>query len=228
MKFDYVCNNNRMCHAPLTLVSRRALSITRYVVTCLLAILVMAAIFPAQATEIAPFAGQRFGGSFVDANTGTTFEMADDAAFGVILDFYSRPKEQIEVYLSRQDTRLTTGGTFTGDPLFDLTIDYYHVGGLVMFGDDERIRPFMTGTFGLTRMDPEGADLNTENRFSIALGGGSKIYLTRHVGLRVDVRGIYTSLNSNSAIFCSGGCAIKVQSSGFVQTEISAALMLSF
>jgi hypothetical protein len=228
MKFDYVCNNNRMCNASSTVLSRRVLSITRYMVTCLLAILVMSPISPARATEIAPFAGQRFGGSFVDANTGTTFEFADDAAFGVILDFYSKPREQIEVYLSRQDTRLTTGGTFTGDPLFDLTIDYYHIGGLVMFGDDERIRPFMTGTFGLTQMDPDRADLTTENRPSIALGGGSKIYLTRRIGLRVDVRGIYTSLNSNSAIFCSGGCAVKVQSSGFVQTEISAALMLSF
>lgn len=228
MKFDCVCNNDSMCNPFPTVLIRRILSSARCVVTCLLAMLLMSPISPAQATEIAPFAGQRFGGSFVDANTGTTFEMADDAAYGLILDFYSKPKEQIEVYLSRQDTHLTTGGTFTGDPLFDLTIDYYHVGGLVMFGDDERIRPFMTGTFGLTQMDPKRADLNTENRFSIALGGGSKIYLTKRVGLRVDVRGIYTSLNSNSAIFCSGGCAIKVQSSGFVQTEISAALMLSF
>jgi hypothetical protein len=42
------------------------------------------------------------------------------------------------------------------------------------------------------------------------------------------VRGIYTSVNSNSAIFCSSGCAIKVNSNGFVQTELSASLVMAF
>jgi len=77
-------------------------------------------------------------------------------------------------------------------------------------------------------MAPDRADLTTENRFSISLGGGAKIFLTKSVGLRFDARGIYTALNSNTEIFCSGGCAIKVVSSGFVQTEVSAALMMRF
>jgi hypothetical protein len=187
---------------------------------------------PAQAVEVAPFIGQSFGGSFVDANTGDSFKVADSNAYGLILDFDTEPDKQIEILLSRQNSYLSTNDPlFTPNPLFDLTIDYYQIGGLYMFPSDELpeyVRPFVSGAFGLTRMAPKRADLSTENRFSISLGGGAKIFFTKSVGLRFDVRGIYTALNSNSEIFCSGGCTIKVNSSGFVQTEVSAALMMRF
>jgi opacity protein-like surface antigen len=134
---------------------------------------------------------------------------------------------QIELYLSRQDTHLATSGTFTGDPLFDLTIDYYHIGGVYMLEGDT-VRPFVSGTLGLTRMDPKRSDLTTENRFSLGLGGGAKFFLSKNVGVRLDVRGIFTALSSDTAIFCSGGCAVRVTSSGFLQAELGAALLLRF
>jgi hypothetical protein len=188
----------------------------------------MAAIaMPASAVEISPFIGQRYGGYFEDANTGGTFDVADATSYGVMLDFDLDRDHQIEVYLSRQDTRLTTSGTFTGDPLFDLTIDYYHIGGVYML-EGETVRPFVSGTLGLTRMDPKPSDLTTENRFSIALGGGAKFFLGKDVGLRLDARGIYTALTGDTAVFCSGGCVVKVRSTGFVQAELGVALMLRF
>jgi hypothetical protein len=177
--------------------------------------------------EIAPFMGQRMGGSFEDANTGATFELTDSSNYGLMLDFDINHQQQYEVYVSRQDTRLTTSGTFTGDPLFDLTIDYYHIGGVYMI-EGETVRPFVSGSLGLTRMDPKGSDLNTENHFSLALGTGIKFYFTQNFGLRFDARIIYTALSSDTAIFCSGGCAVMVNSSGFTQTELGGALMLRF
>ncbi|MEO8333079.1 MAG: outer membrane beta-barrel protein [Gallionella sp.] len=183
----------------------------------------------AQAVEVAPFAGHRYGGGFKDTNTAARFELADATSYGLLLDFDTEPNKQIEVFLSHQDTQLTTAGTFTGNPLFDLTIDYYHIGGLfMMLPEGERVRPFVSGTLGLTRMDPKRSDLTTENRFSLSLGGGAKFFLSRSLGLRFDVRGIYTMLNADTSVFCSGGCAIRVRSSGFVQTEVGAALMMRF
>jgi len=185
-----------------------------------------------QAVEITPFVGRRFGGSFVDANTGANFLVADAKAFGLVLDFDLEPDKQIEIFLSRQNTYLSSSDPlFTGNPLFDLTIDYYHIGGLYMIPTDElpeHVLPFVSGTFGLTRMAPKRTDLTTENRWSISLGTGAKIFFNKNLGLRFDLRGIYTALNSDTAIFCSGGCAIKVNSSGFVQTELTAALMMRF
>jgi hypothetical protein len=182
----------------------------------------------ARAVEIAPFAGHRYGGSFEDANTLSGFELADAASFGLLLDFDSGPDQQIEVFLSRQDTQLTTAGTFTGNPLFDLSIDYYHIGGLYLLPADGLMHPFVSGTIGMTRMIPKRSDLTTENRLSLSLGGGAKFFFSKSVGLRFDVRAIYTMLNADTAVFCSGGCTIKVRSNGFVQTEAGAALLMRF
>jgi hypothetical protein len=201
---------------------------TRFGCGIALAILALCIATPARAVEIAPYTGHRYGGSFMDANTLADFEVADAAAYGLVLDFDLEPNKQIEVLLSRQNTHLSTAGTFTGNPLFDLAIDYYHIGGLYMMPEGERVRPFLSGTFGLTRMAPNRADLTTENRLSLSLGGGAKIYFGKNLGLRFDVRAIYTALNADAEVFCSGGCAIKVYSSGFVQTEIGAALMMRF
>jgi hypothetical protein len=182
----------------------------------------------AQAVEVAPFAGFRYGGSFQDATTLSTFEVKDASSYGLLLDFDTEPDKQIEVLLSRQDTQLMSTGPFTGNPLFDLTIDYYHIGGLYMFPDYQSVRPFISGTLGLTRMAPHRSDLTTENYPSLSLGGGAKFYFTKSIGLRFDARAFYTMVNSDSAIFCSGGCTIKVSGSGFIQTEIGAALLMKF
>jgi opacity protein-like surface antigen len=194
----------------------------------LLFALFAAASSDARAVEIAPFTGHRYGGSFEDANTLSGFELADATSFGLLLDFDLAPDQQIEVFLSRQDTQLTTAGTFTGNPLFDLTIDYYHVGGLYLLPAEGPMHPFVSGTVGLTRMAPKRADLTTENRLSLSLGGGAKFYFSRNVGLRFDVRAIYTMLNADTAVFCSGGCTIKVRSNGFVQAEAGAAMLVRF
>jgi hypothetical protein len=200
------------------------------------AIILAFAIMPAvssasQMIEIAPFTGQRYGGNFSDIYTPAEFEVADAHAYGLVLDFDSEPDKQIEIYLSRQNTHLATRGLYTGSPLFDLTIDYYHIGGLYMFPTDElpaAIRPFVSGSFGLTRMVPKRSDLTTENRLSVSLGGGAKYFFSKAVGLRFDVRGIYTAVNSDTAVFCSGGCTIWFNSNGFLQTEVSAVLMMRF
>ena len=194
----------------------------------LLFVLAPIVVSDARAVEVAPFAGHRFGGSFEDANTLSGFELADANSFGVLLDFDLEHDQQIEIFLSRQDTQLTTSGTFTGNPLFDLSIDYYHIGGLYLLPDDGPMHPFVSGTFGLTRMVPKRADLTTENRLSLSLGGGAKFFFSGNAGVRFDVRAIYTMLNADTSVFCSGGCTIRVRSNGFVQIEAGAALLMRF
>lgn len=210
-------------------LTRAIFSTTPEHLVIVLALVALSHSAPARAVEITPYIGHRFGGSFQDSITAANFEVADAAAYGLVLDFDLEPDKQIEVLLSRQNTYLSTGDPlFTGNPLFDLTIDYYHIGGLYMLPEGDRVRPFLTGTLGLTRMAPKPADLTTENRLSLSLGAGAKIFFTKNLGLRFDVRGIYTVLNSDTAVFCSGGCTIKVNSGGFVQTEIGAGLMMRF
>jgi len=204
----------------------------RYVWTILFGIClgVLAAAPPVVAgVEVTPFAGLRFGGAFQDTNTGNQISLDESGSYGLVLDVDLDPDRQIEIYLSRQSTTLSADGTFTGNPLFDLTVEYYHVGGLYLIDvQNDRVRPFVSGTLGLTRMNPQGEGLSTETRFSLAIGGGVKLFITDHLGLRLDARGIFTALNSSGTVFCSGGCAISVQSSGFVQGELGAGLVFRF
>ena len=190
----------------------------------------LAAVRPAVAgVEITAFSGLRFGGSFEDANTGAGMSLEDSGSYGLVLDFDIEPDRQIEIYLSRQSTTLSADGPFTGNPLFDLAVEYYHIGGLYLIDvQSDRVRPFVSGGLGLTRMNPQGDGLDTETRFSLSIGGGAKFFITDHLGLRLDARGIFTALNSSGTVFCSGGCAITVQSSGFMQGELGAGLVVRF
>jgi len=187
---------------------------------------VLSATDPASAGgEITPSFSYRFGGGFEDSYTGADIHLDESAGYSLIMDFDIQPDKEIEVYMGRQRTTLSSGGPFTGDPLFNVVVDYYHIGGLYLFATDG-LRPFVTGTVGITRMDPERPDLKSEARISASIGGGVKFFLTENLGIRLDLRGIYTALDSDASIFCAGGCAVQVRSSGFIQGELGAGLIL--
>ncbi len=183
---------------------------------------------PVPAVEIAPFYGHSYGGSFEDTTNGDRFQVGDSPSYGILLDIDDMPGKQLELFASRQHTHLSTAGLFTSSALFDLTISYFHIGGLYMLPGYQRVRPFVSGTIGVTRMDPQDANLVAEDHLSFSVGGGVKYYLSRNIGFRVDLRGIYTMLESESAIFCAGGCTVKVRGNGFVQTSVSVAVTQRF
>ncbi|WP_421843347.1 hypothetical protein [Marinobacter algicola] len=45
---------------------------------------------------------------------------------------------------------------------------------------------------------------------------------------RLDLRGVYTALNSGGSAFCSGGCELRFDSSGYLQVEAAAGLAIRF
>ena len=206
----------------------------------LLAALLLVALPPAaraQTIEITPFVGYRFGGSLQAApDTGSgspssvELELDDAAAFGVNIG-YRVGEGEIELLYARQDTQLQTAGLFTGAPVFDLALETWQIGGTYLFGDDDaRARPFVAVGLGLTRMLPEPAGLSDENRFSASFGAGVKLWLGRHVGVRLEGRGFFTVLDSNSQTFCgsNSGCVIRTTSTEISQAEARAGLILRF
>ncbi|CAN0601778.1 unnamed protein product, partial [Ectocarpus sp. 12 AP-2014] len=87
---------------------------------------------------------------------------------------------------------------------------------------------FVSGVAGFTRLDPKPSGLDTHHRASLSLGGGYKWPLNDHLRLRLDLRGLYTVLDSGGAVFCSGGCNVRFESNGFFQVEASAGLVVRF
>jgi hypothetical protein len=190
-----------------------------------------------QTIEITPVVGYRFGGS-VEAASGSgsgsqssvELEVDDAAAFGIQLG-YRIGEGEIELLYVRQDTELQTAGLFTGAPVFDLALETWQIGGSYLFGDDDaRARPFVAVGLGLTRLLPEPSGLSDETRFSASFGAGVKLWLGRHFGIRLEGRGFFTVLDSDSQTFCgsASGCVIRTTGSELSQAEARAGLILRF
>jgi opacity protein-like surface antigen len=201
----------------------------------LAAMALLAVIFPLPAIagnyEITPFGGYTWGGQFTDSVTGTTLKVDETANYGVMVDFKQDEQSQIELYFSRQNTQLKTdSGLFTGNPLFDLDIEYYHVGGTYSPSPDAgKVKPFVVGTLGATHMVPKGSGLDSLTKFSLSLGGGVKLFATDHVGLRLEGRWFGTLFDGSGSAFCSSGtCAIHVEGSLFSQFVANAGLIIAF
>jgi opacity protein-like surface antigen len=181
-----------------------------------------------QQFEITPFAGYRFGGDFQDSSTGFGLDIDDSESYGVVLGFNTSPNTQVELMYSHQPTKLKPTGLFAPTSLTDLDVDYFHFGGTYIWDHKRDLRPFIQASVGVTHLDPNRASLSSENRFSFGIGGGVKYFFTKHLGLRLDGRALGTVLNSNSAIFCSGGCTISVQGSTLWQFEGSLGVIFAF
>lgn len=171
--------------------------------------------------EITPYAGYGIGGSFDDNTTGTKLDLREGGSFGIVLDLSDSPDTQYELFYGYQRTKVTGGGTFGGETLFDLDLHYLHVGGTYMFTGN-MVRPYIAGGLGATHFVPHGSGMNPKTYFSISLGGGAKIPLSDHVGLRFEGRGLLTVLPDATEIFCvsSGGAACRVSVKGDVLGQV--------
>ncbi len=181
--------------------------------------------------EITPFAGYTWGGDFTEETTGTKLAVDETSNYGIMLDIKQTDDSQIELYYSHQSTRLHTesSGFYTGTPLFDLNIDYIHIGGTYGMASG-KVKPFVVGTLGATYMAPKGEGLDSVTKFSLGLGGGVKIFFTDHLGMRFEGRWFGTLFDGSGQAFCasSGQCLIKVQGDVFSQFVANAGIVFAF
>ena len=182
----------------------------------------------AQNFEVTPFAGYRFGGDFEDSVTGFGLDIDDSESYGLILGFNMSPETQLEFLYSHQSTKIEPKGLFSPTSLTDLDMDYYHLGGSYIWNPKKNLRPFIQASLGATHLNPDRAGLGSETRFSFGIGGGVKYFFTKHIGLRLDGKALATVLNSNSAIFCSGGCTVRIQGSTLWQFEGGLGVIFAF
>ena len=178
--------------------------------------------------EVTPFAGYRFGGSFEDSVTGFGLDIHNSEAYGIVLGINMSPETQVELLYSHQPTELRPKGLFSPTSLTDLDIDYYHFGGTYIWNPERDVRPFIQASVGVTHLSPDRAGLGSETRFSFGIGGGVKYFLTKHIGFRLDGRALGTLLNSNSTIFCSGGCTVRVEGNTLWQFQGNLGVIFAF
>jgi hypothetical protein len=175
--------------------------------------------------EITPFVGYRFGGTLDDEQQSRKWEFDEASDWGFTLSQPASENARYEFLYSHQDTSLAD----TTDPsnAFDLDVHYFHMGGTVDVYQN-RFTPYFSGGLGMTYMHPGQAGYENETRFSLSLGGGLKWYPTERLGIRFEMRGYSTLVNSDSALFCSGGCELQISGDAFPQFETNLGLIFRF
>jgi hypothetical protein len=88
-------------------------------------------------------------------------------------------------------------------------------------------RPFVIGSAGATRV--AGGANNSFIRFSFGLGGGIKVYFTRHLGFRMQGEWLPLVVEPEVTSFvCGGGCIVHLSARLVSQGEIVIGPVLRF
>jgi hypothetical protein len=152
--------------------------------------------------EITPFLGYRWGGGIEvqeRAFRGRDYDVTVDpsGSYGLRVGLDLTTRLQVEILASRQDSKLQDeyglfgeepGGFFPqGDTdVIDYSVSSVHVGVLWHFTSGAN-RLYGTVSTGIVYTDP-ALPLPSERSFSLGAGGGIKMDLTEHQGLRFELR----------------------------------------
>jgi hypothetical protein len=147
--------------------------------------------------ELSPFAGYRWGGE-LDSRDNDLFDQDVDvdesAVAGVRLEVAITDNFHVELLASRQATEFTTGDDdLFGDDrgLADVDIDTLQV-GLLFQGGSGQVHPYGVIALGGTRLNPDVAGIDSEERLSGSAGGGVKLFVNRNIGFRFEGRVYWT------------------------------------
>jgi hypothetical protein len=178
--------------------------------------------------DVTVYGGYRFGGALTDVTTGKTWDLTEGPAYSIAADFGIDRRTQWEIFISHQNTSLRASGfsPVTGD--IGLGITYYHVGGTYFFDQEVGKGGYVVGGFGLTNFSPKPAGLSSETRFSLNVGVGYMIPVTKHVAVKLETRGYVTLVNSSGGFFCSGGCVVQIKGDAITQAEVMAGIAARF
>ncbi len=190
------------------------------------ALLSLAAASASAQTSLAAYGGYRGGGSFEQDTSGSaSIDLKSSASGALALSFAVDPMRQGQILLSYQSTDLEASAT---TPVVPLKLSYLHFGGTNYFEGAIGRGAYVAAGIGVTWMSPSLNGLSSEVRPSLNLGLGYEWPITGALSLKAELRGYFTLINSNSALFCSGGCVVAIKGDGLTQVEGLLGLSLAF
>ena len=192
------------------------------------AVIAMAMAAPAAAQNaFTLYGGYRGGGSFEQsASPNTSVDLPSSAAFSASLDWGLDAGRQVQVFASYQSTDIAASGSAA--PTVPLTVSYLHLGGTNFFEGTIGRGAYLVGGLGVTRLAPGLSGLSDEYRPSMNLGLGYQLPLASSLALRFELRGYLTLVNTNTNLFCSGGCVLSLRGDALTQAEAMVGLSFGF
>jgi hypothetical protein len=185
----------------------------------------------AQRVEITPFGGFQFGGN-LRVQSGD-LSVSSGLNYGFTFDISFAPGGKIEFLYSRQKTDLKLEDEATGavSTLFDMAIEFIHVGAVYEW-DLDKIKPFVVLTGGVTRMVPQGIDRESGRWASGIFGGGAKTFISEHVGVKAQGRLVFSLVRAGDELFCApaiaGGCLVGLQRKLMAQGMLTGGVFVAF
>jgi hypothetical protein len=171
------------------------------------------------------YAGYQFGGHFTDQTTGKTVDLRETSSYAGSFDMQLDDSSEFQVFYNHQSTEFNPWPYPATSA--DVRFDFLHIGG-TYFPEELGRGVYVMGGLGVTRATPDGAGLLPETRFSLSIGLGYLLPLSRHVGLRFEARGFATIFGSNATVFCSGGCVANLTGTALSQGELLIGLSTRF
>jgi hypothetical protein len=193
-----------------------------YTIVILLGMLILVpALGWAQKFEITPMIGYQFGGK-VQGDV-RDLNIDGNVNYAIYLGYQAIPKLFVELSYTYMKTSMKWEYDLLPDePLGDLGIHYFQIGSSRVFMDG-RVQPFALGSLGATWFNPEDSAIDDEWRFSIALGGGAKVWITQKIGARLQGR-LLMPISFEGVWFGTGGAGLA--GSVLFQGDFSAGVVI--
>lgn len=180
------------------------------------------------AAEVSLLYGTQGGGELEHEDTGTRLKMAEKPVRAVVLGTPLNEEQELEFFYSRQKTRLRDSSALANESLSPLDIHYLHMGGTVVSEQLAGWQAFLSGGLGATHFSPLPSEQDSETRASMSIGLGVRWMPTRRVGFRLETRLFGTLFNSNTSVFCSGGCVMTVSGDLLTQYAVFGGIVFRF
>ncbi len=190
---------------------------------------------PKQSTEISLLGGYLFSGSY-DGNRGNV-DVVDAPSFGATISFRPQKSSTLTIELeylgSPGEVELRPYAIDSANPIenVDLTVNYFLIG--VGYGTmvSPKTQLFSMFKLGMSYVIPSSSSrYESVSNFAVSLAGGSKFYLSKNVGIRLQA-GLYfpVTFASGGVFVGTGGVDYGVGSySTVMQFNLSGGLIFMF
>ena len=180
--------------------------------------------------------GQIIGGIDLSTTLYKRIEAGNAFSYGATVGYLIGEHSGVEFQWnhSKTDARAQPllGGTSV--KLFDLKQDMYLGNFLVYLTPrDEHFRPYVSFGLGANDLSASTRGVGNSTRFTFALGGGAKYYMSKHFGLRGQLQWVptYLGTTNNGGYWCDpiwGGCWLVGNSHYLHSFDIGAGVTLRF
>ena len=181
--------------------------------------------------ELTPFAGYRLSGDLESDEGATRTNVKDGNGWGVELAMYRDPESYYQLLYSRRDAGLESiDATLRAT---DVRIEYFHLGGTLLFPQPQGRVGYVSATVGLTRLDALSSGYDAEREFSASFGGGFRFPITERLHANFGLRAYATFVDSDTGLVCLGEggqatCLLTSSSNLFWELEGLAGLSFRF